>query len=67
MKDVSTIDEHDTYVILDTGSPHFVKFANDVMNIDVVETGRISETVSPSKKKASMSILWRIREKTAYW
>lgn len=40
MKDVTTVDDHDSYMILDTGSPHFIKFANDVMNIDVVETGR---------------------------
>lgn len=40
MKDVTHVDEHSTYAILNTGSPHFVKFATDVMNIDVVETGR---------------------------
>lgn len=51
MKDVSTIDEHDTYVILDTGSPHFVKFANDVMNIDVVETGRDIRNSKPFEKE----------------
>ena len=40
MNDVNEIEEHSSYVILNTGSPHFVKFANDVENIDVVETGR---------------------------
>lgn len=40
MNDVNGIDEHSSYVTLNTGSPHFVKFANDVENIDVVETGR---------------------------
>lgn len=40
MKDVTEIDEHSTFVVLNTGSPHLVKFANDVANIDVVETGR---------------------------
>ena len=40
MKDVQEIEEHSSYAVLDTGSPHFVKFANDVENIDVVETGR---------------------------
>ncbi len=40
MKDVAKVEEHSTYAILDTGSPHFVKFAADVRNIDVVETGR---------------------------
>lgn len=40
MHNVNEIEEHSSYVILNTGSPHFVKFANDVENIDVVETGR---------------------------
>ena len=40
MKDVNKVDEHSTYAILNTGSPHFVKFATDIKNIDVVETGR---------------------------
>ena len=40
MKDVTKVDEHSSYAILDTGSPHFVKFASNVKDIDVVETGR---------------------------
>ncbi len=40
MNDVNNIEEHSSYILLNTGSPHFVKFANDIMNIDVVETGR---------------------------
>jgi len=40
MNDVDQVEEHNTYVILNTGSPHFVKFASDVENIDVVATGR---------------------------
>lgn len=40
MNDVNEIEEHSSFVVLNTGSPHFVKFANDVDNIDVVETGR---------------------------
>jgi diaminopimelate epimerase len=40
MKDVDKVEEHATYAILNTGSPHFVKFAPDVANVDVVETGR---------------------------
>ncbi|MGC4099982.1 diaminopimelate epimerase [Ferruginibacter sp.] len=40
MKDVEEVDEHSTYAILNTGSPHFVKFANNVKDIDVLETGR---------------------------
>ena len=40
MNDVNEIEEHSSYTILNTGSPHFVKFATDIENIDVVETGR---------------------------
>ena len=40
MQDVNKVEQHSSYALLDTGSPHFVKFASDVKNIDVVETGR---------------------------
>ncbi len=39
MQDVSGVDHHGTYAILNTGSPHFVKFAANVENIDVAESG----------------------------
>lgn len=40
MKDVNKVKYHASHAILNTGSPHFVKFAPDVENIDVVESGR---------------------------
>jgi diaminopimelate epimerase len=40
MKDVNTVEEHATYSVLNTGSPHFIKFARNVKDIDVLETGR---------------------------
>jgi len=40
MNNVNEVEEHSSYMLLNTGSPHFIKFATDVMNIDVVETGR---------------------------
>jgi diaminopimelate epimerase len=40
MKDVNKVEYHSGYALLDTGSPHFVKFATNVEDIDVVETGR---------------------------
>ena len=40
MKDVNEVDQHSSFTIINTGSPHFVKFAPDVQHIDVVETGR---------------------------
>lgn len=40
MKDVDTVEYHSGYAILNTGSPHFVKFADNVEEIDVVATGQ---------------------------
>jgi diaminopimelate epimerase len=40
MIDVNKVDEHMAYSVLNTGSPHFVKFVSDIHNVDVVETGR---------------------------
>lgn len=39
MKDVDAVDEHATYSVLNTGSPHFVKFDRDVAKIDVPLSG----------------------------
>ena len=30
MKDVDKVEQHSTYTVLDTGSPHYVKFMNDL-------------------------------------
>jgi diaminopimelate epimerase len=40
MQDVMAVEEHATFAILNTGSPHYVKFTNDVAKTDVVESGR---------------------------
>jgi len=40
MQDVYSVEYHNGHSVINTGSPHFVKFAADVKNIDVVETGR---------------------------
>ncbi len=40
MQDVNKVEKHSSYLILNTGSPHFIKFTTDIMNVDVVETGR---------------------------
>ena len=40
MNNVNNVEEHVSYAVLNTGSPHFVKYATDVEHIDVVETGR---------------------------
>lgn len=49
MKDVTEVDEHSTYAVLNTGSPHFVKFTNHVKDVDVVETGREIRNSAPFK------------------
>jgi diaminopimelate epimerase len=53
MKNVSDLEFHNNHAILNTGSPHFVKFVNDVENVDVVETGRY---IRESKQYASEGI-----------
>jgi diaminopimelate epimerase len=40
MKDVDRIETHSNYYLLNTGSPHFVKFATNILDVDVVATGR---------------------------
>ena len=40
MKDIARVEYHNGHAIINTGSPHFVKFASDVKDIDVVATGR---------------------------
>jgi diaminopimelate epimerase len=40
MQDVHKVEHHSGYALLNTGSPHFVKFASNVEDIDVVQTGR---------------------------
>jgi len=39
MKDVNEVEYHTHYTIIQTGSPHFVKFTENVANVDVVTTG----------------------------
>lgn len=39
MKDVPGYQEHDGDYIVDTGSPHYIKFVSDVMDYDVVKHG----------------------------
>lgn len=40
MKDVNDITHHENDFILDTGSPHFVRFTKDLMADDILEIGR---------------------------
>lgn len=40
MKDVTKVDVSNDYAVLDTGSPHYVKFVNDVGKVKVFAEGR---------------------------
>jgi diaminopimelate epimerase len=40
MRDVGGIEREDSVFIMDTGSPHYVKFVEDLEEIDVFRTGR---------------------------
>lgn len=40
MQDVDSVEDLHGNCVLNTGSPHYVKFVNDVSDMDVVETGR---------------------------
>jgi diaminopimelate epimerase len=40
MADVHGIAHHGGHYVLNTGSPHFVKFAKDILEVDMVATGR---------------------------
>jgi len=51
MQNVNEVSYHNSYAVVNTGSPHFVKFATEVEDIDVVETGheiRYSKEFAPS-------------------
>jgi len=40
MNDVNKVEYNKTFAVLDTGSPHLVRFTENVKDVDVVETGR---------------------------
>ncbi len=51
MQDVYKVEYHSGHMLVDTGSPHFVKFASNVTDIDVAETGREIRYSSAFKEK----------------
>ncbi len=51
MQDVQEIEQHPDHFILNTGSPHYVKFTDDILSVDVKNQGaaiRYSDAFMPS-------------------
>ncbi|HTB99827.1 MAG TPA: diaminopimelate epimerase [Ferruginibacter sp.] len=40
MKDVTSVEQHSSGIVLDTGSPHYIKLVSDAAVIDVYKVGR---------------------------
>ncbi len=51
MSDVSNVDNQKDFILLDTGSPHYVKFVDDVAVIHVFEEGRRIRNTDPFREK----------------
>lgn len=50
MKDVNNVETHSNYFVLNTGSPHYVKFSRDIMQMDVKSSGRSIRNSSAFEK-----------------
>lgn len=55
MQDVDKVEKHNSYSILNTGSPHFIKFTGKIMDVDVVATGR-EIRFSPAFEKEGINV-----------
>ena len=67
MKDVTAVEHHIHHSIVNTGSPHFIKFTEDVQNVDVVNTGReIRNSNTFAKEGINVNFVETINEDTIY-
>lgn len=65
MKNVDTVELQNHHAVLDTGSPHFVKFVTDLENVDVVESGRdIRESKHYAEKGINVNFVESIKDDT---
>jgi diaminopimelate epimerase len=55
MADVDNIDVHASYFLVNTGSPHFIKYVEDVRHYDVVNEGRDIRN-SPKFKQEGINV-----------
>ncbi len=63
MKDVRTITDRKTYCTLNTGSPHYVAFSDDVMHTNIVEKGRAIRNSAAFKKEGINVNFVEVRKK----
>lgn len=49
MQDIKDVQEHGSYAVLNTGSPHYVKFVSNLESINVEDTGRDIRNSKPYK------------------
>ena len=55
MQDVTSVESHAAYAILDTGSPHYIKYSKDVKEIDVFKKGQ-EIRYSPAFEKEGINV-----------
>lgn len=51
MQDVTNVENHQGHAILNTGSPHYIKFSTDVRGMDVFNTGKNIRYSGPYKQE----------------
>lgn len=67
MKDVDEISEGDDYSLLNTGSPHYVTFVQDVKSVDVFDEGRkIRYSKTFAKEGVNVNFVETIDDDTIY-
>jgi diaminopimelate epimerase len=67
MQDVNNVDYHLHYTIINTGSPHFVKFTENVEDVDVIATGRdIRYSNTFAQEGINVNFVETINEDTIY-
>lgn len=67
MQDVNGIDEYDGYCILNTGSPHYIKWVNDVMQSEVFSEGRgIRSQKEFQPKGINVNFVQRMNDKSLW-
>jgi diaminopimelate epimerase len=67
MQDVTAVDEHSSYTLLNTGSPHFVKFTANLDEVDVEQTGReIRYSKAFAKEGVNVNFVETLNEDSIY-